>query len=355
MLVRNAANPLIRPQNVQASRSDFEVIGTFNAGAVLYGDEIMLLVRVAERPLPTSDSQILCPYLSGNGDILISAIDRADPNYDTSDPRKIEHRQTGELLLTSISHLRLARSSDGVHFTVDTMPWLTPFTADEGFGIEDGRITCIDDVYYINYTAVSRYGVATAMATTRDFVTVERQGIIFPPANRDVAIFPERINGQYVCYHRPMPGMFGGYHIWMATSPDLYHWGQHRRVLEAKPDGWESGRVGGGAPPVKTEAGWLSIYHAADRQDRYCLGAFLTPHDQPQRIIAYSRTPILSPEAAYETSGFFPNVVFTCGVVVQGDHLRVYYGASDECVALAETSITDLMRQLEPVNERPVT
>jgi predicted GH43/DUF377 family glycosyl hydrolase len=350
MLIRSIHNPLIRPQDVKVSRSDFEVIGTFNAGATLYKDEIILLIRVAERPLQPDNGRILCPHLSDDGELIITEIDRSDTNYDVSDPRKVEHRQTGELLLTSISHLRLARSQDGIHFTVDEQPWLAPSTLDEGFGIEDARITCIDNVYYVNYTAVSRYGVATALAVTSDFMSVERQGIIFPPANRDVVIFPEQINGQFVCYHRPMPGMFGGYHIWMAASPDLQHWGKHQRVLEAKPDGWESGRVGGGAPPIRTDAGWLSIYHAADRRDRYCLGAFLTPYDEPNRIIAYSQTPIFSPEASYETSGFFPNVVFTCGAVVQGDQLRVYYGAADECIGLAEGSLSELVQKLQPVN-----
>jgi predicted GH43/DUF377 family glycosyl hydrolase len=163
-----------------------------------------------------------------------------------------------------------------------------------------------------------------------------------------VVIFPKKFNGLYVCYHRPMPGMFGGYHIWMATSPDLKHWGQHQVVLEAKPDGWESGRVGGGAPPIYTEAGWLSIYHAADRQDRYCLGTFLTAHDDPSRVIGYSAQPIFSPEASYETDGFFGNVVFTCGALLQGDLLRIYYGAADESVALAEIRLPELLNALTP-------
>jgi len=352
MFIRNPRNPLIRPQDVKPSHPDFEIIGTFNAGATSYGDHVILLVRVAERPTYSPNGVLRCPHLTHEGELTITEIRRDDPNYDTSDPRKVENRRMGELLLTSISHLRLARSQDGVHFAVDERPWLFPSTPDEGFGIEDARITQIGDVYCINYTAVSRYGVATALVTTRDFVTIERHGIIFPPANRDVTIFPERINGLYVCYHRPMPAMFGGYNIWLATSPDLKHWGQHKLVLEAKLDGWESGRVGSGVPPLYTEGGWLSIYHAADRQDRYCLGAFLTPHDQPERIIAYSQQPILSPESSYETQGFFPNVVFACGAVSKDNLLRVYYGAADESIALAEIPINTLIDQLTPVASR---
>lgn len=349
MFVRHALNPLIRPDDLQPTRPDFEIIGTFNAGAGLHNGEVVLLLRVAERPVTQSAEHILCPHLGPDGELLITSIPRSDGRYDIGDARVVRDRLTGDLLLTSISHLRLARSRDGVHFTIDPEPWLSAHTPEEGYGVEDARITCIDNTYYINYTAVSRYGVATGLVTTQDFVSWQREGIIFPPSNRDVAIFPQRINGLYTCYHRPMPSMFGGFHIWLAASPDLRHWGQHRPVLETQPDGWEAGRVGGGAPPLYTERGWLSIYHAADKNDRYCLGAFLTPYDDPGRVIARSRQPILTPEAPYEQNGFFRNVVFTCGAVLEGSILRVYYGAADACIALAEVGLEPLLDQLDPV------
>jgi predicted GH43/DUF377 family glycosyl hydrolase len=146
-----------------------------------------------------------------------------------------------------------------------------------------------------------------------------------------------------------MPSPFGGLNIWMATSPDLIHWGNHRVVLQVQPDGWESGRVGGGAPPLKTEHGWLSIYHAANQKQEYCLGAFLTPLDDPGRIIARSKTPILAPEKPYETSGFFQNVVFTCGAVIRDGRLMVYYGAADESIAVAEAPVDAIVESLIPV------
>ena len=118
-------------------------------------------------------------------------------------------------------------------------------------------------------------------------------------------------------------------------------------VLHTTPDGWESGRVGGGAPPLLTPEGWLSIYHAADRYNRYCLGMFLTPADAPERIIRRAAAPILSPQADYETQGFFGNVVFSCGALLEGDILRVYYGAADSCVALAEAPLADVLAQAE--------
>lgn len=346
MFSRNVHNPLITPHGVAASRPDFEVLGTFNAGVTTYRDEVILLLRIAERPLQTDPKCVRYPEMLPDGEIVVREVNRDDEHIDASDPRLIFHRRTGKVSLTSMSHLRLARSRDGIHFTVDEHPWLVAQSPYETFGVEDARITCIENTYYVNYSAVSALGICTGLISTRDFVNVERQGIIFPPSNRDVTIFPERVNGLYVCYHRPMPALLGSLNIWSATSPDLKHWGNHQVVVTAQDQGWEAGRVGGGAPPIRTPQGWLSIYHAADPNDRYCLGAFLTPLGEPWRVIGRSRTPILAPEAAYETSGFFPNVVFTCGALLQNDLLKVYYGASDEVIALAEIPLADVLASL---------
>jgi beta-1,2-mannobiose phosphorylase / 1,2-beta-oligomannan phosphorylase len=343
MFTRSSHNPLIVPGDIQPSRPDFEVIGTFNAGVTTLNGEVILLIRVAERPIAQETGYTLCPYLSENDELVLGRIKQGDPDYDLSDSRQIYNLRTGQFLLTSISHLRLARSSDGVNFVVEDRPWLRAQPPHENYGVEDPRITRIGDVYYVNYTAVSKFGIATGLVSTRDFINIERHGIIFPPANRDVTIFPELINGLYTCYHRPMPGMFGGMHIWLARSPDLKHWGQHRIVLEAKRDGWEAGRVGSGAPPLRTEQGWLSIYHAADKQDRYCLGAFLTPLDEPDRVIARSHDPILVPLEDYEVDGFFGQVVFACGAILKDNEVLIYYGAADERIALVQAPLDPLL------------
>ena len=286
--------------------------------------------------------------MSATGQISLQRIKREDPRYDSRDSRQIRDLQTGHLLLTSISHLRLARSQDGVHFTIDENPWLEAHGIYENYGIEDPRITQIKDTYYVNYSAVSHHGISTALVSTKDFVDLQHHGIILPPANRDVTLFPQRINGQYVCYHRPMPGMFGGMHIWSASSPDLLHWGDHQIVLQnVAHNTGQGGRIGGGAPPLWTEHGWLSIYHAADAQNCYSLSAFLTPHDTPQKIIARTPKPILSPIAQYEVEGFFGNVVFTCGAIIQDEQLRVYYGAADEVIALAQAPLATVINALE--------
>lgn len=344
---RHPLNPLITPQQIKPSRSSFEVVGAFNAGAVQFNGETLLLVRVAERLADRDPDWIVCPYLDSNNELAVFRVRRNDPDYETGDSRFLKHAATGAVYLTSISHLRLARSTDGIHFTMDERPWLEAFNPYGAYGVEDARITCIEGTYLVNFTAVSQHGIATTLIQTPDFERAEYKGVIFPPSNRDVALFPQRINGEYYCYHRPMPGEFGKYSIWLAKSPDLIHWGGHQLVLEGSASNWDSGRVGGGAPPLWTEAGWLSIYHAADRQHRYCLGAFLSAHDDPARVLYRSPTPIFQPEADYETSGFFKNVVFTCGVLQVDGMLRMYYGASDDIVALAEIPLSEILDQLK--------
>jgi len=267
MFVRHPHNPLIVPAMVKPSRPDFEVIGAFNAGATLYEGEVLLLVRVAERPAALPDGWVRCPYYTPEGELEVRHVARADPAWDASDPRLARNRATGELLLTSVSHLRLARSRDGVHFSVAGQPWLTPAPPYESFGLEDPRITRLGGMYYVNYTAVSPHGIATALISTPDFVHITRHGIIFPPDNRDVTLFPEQVGSRYICYHRPMPGMFRRMSIWLATSPDLHHWGDSRLVLGGRQGQWDAGRVGGGAPPILTERGWLAIYHGADERN----------------------------------------------------------------------------------------
>jgi beta-1,2-mannobiose phosphorylase / 1,2-beta-oligomannan phosphorylase len=346
MFSRHPLNPLITPASVRPSRPDYEVIGAFNAGAALHDSQTILLVRIAERPLTDDDGWVACPHIDSTGELALFRVRRDDPDYDTRDPRFVRQRATGAVWLTSISHIRAARAADGVHFSVDDAPWLKAETPYEAYGVEDARITRIDDCWYVNYSAVSAHGIATGLAETSDFASVTRRGIILAPSNRDVTLLPRRIGGQYMCYHRPMPGEFGRYSIWLATSPDLVRWGDHRLVLAGDAEGWDSGRVGGGAPPIETERGWLSIYHAADRAHRYCLGVFLAAGDDPARVIARTRLPIFEPQAPYETAGFFPNVVFTCGVTVQDGVLRLYYGASDETIALAEAPLDDVLARL---------
>ncbi|MHB1189794.1 MAG: glycoside hydrolase family 130 protein, partial [Armatimonadota bacterium] len=252
-----------------------------------------------------------------------------------------------QIFLTSISHLRIARSTDGRRFTVDPEPAIDPDSPLAMFGVEDPRITEIEGTYYIAYKSVSPAGICVSLAETRDFAHFEKRGTIFCPENLDVCIFPEKVGGRYAALHRPVPNFLGGLNMWVAYSNDLLTWGDHRFLMGVQPGSWESGRIGGGAVPMRTERGWLEIYHGATPDDKYCLGAVLLDLDEPHKVLARGRAPILSPEAPYETNGFMPNVVFTCGAVADGDRLTVYYGAADMVMAGAEFSIRRLLEGLE--------
>lgn len=351
---REKQNPLVTPEMVKPSRLDFEVVCTFNAGVAVYQDEILLLMRVAEKPIAIGKgaSGILrVPFLEeqedGAWEVAVKELSLDDARYDFSDPRKIYDKEKETYAyLTSISHLRLARSKDGVNFVVDGVPFIKPDRELEGFGTEDARITQIGDTYYINYTAVSCNGITTALAVTTDFVHVEKKGIIFVAENRDVTIFPEKIGRKYHALTRPVPRQIGIAQMWTASSPDLYHWGGHR-LLKLPRYEWDGARNGGGAVPVKTDKGWLVLYHGADKKsNRYCMNAALLDLEHPDRVLAVSSRPILEPEESYETAGFYPNVVFSCGAFLKDGVVHMYYGAADRVMALARASLEDIWRYM---------
>ena len=343
-ITRCESNPLVTPADVKPSRDDFEVLCAFNAGVARFGDETLMLIRTAERPIQ-EEGWVSVPALDvETGEIRAHRIAKDDPDADFADPRVVYHKHG--FYLSSISHIRIARSTDGLHFSVDDEPAIGPQTCYETFGIEDPRVTHIDGKYYIDYASVSEHGVSTSLAVTEDFVSFERMGVMFCPSNRDVVIFPEKINGRYAAYHRPAPLDIGTLNMWLAWSPDLIHWGGHENVIGPRPGLWDSHRVGAGAPPLKTERGWLSIYHGATPDDWYHLGALLADLDEPGKIIARSEEALLSPEAEYELHGFYGHVVFTCGTTLDGDRLRIYYGAADTVMAAAEVSLSELLDDL---------
>jgi predicted GH43/DUF377 family glycosyl hydrolase len=339
---RSPANPILRPQDVPPSRPGYEVIGALNAAVARLGDETLLLARVVERPLnPEPDVYIAPVYDPAAGELVLKRFPKGAPGYDFSDPRGIVAPEGN--YLTGISHLRLARSRDGVHFEVEAAPAFFPADEYETFGVEDPRVTRIADEFYVTYVAVSRLGIVTRLARTRDFRSFERLGVIFPPDNKDVVLFPEKIGGKYYALHRPSTSGLGRPEIWLAESPDLLDWGHHRHLIGTRSGSWDSARLGAGAPPVKTPRGWLEIYHGADQNNRYFLGTLLLDLEEPGRVLARSEQPILEPEAEYERQGFFGNVVFTCGALLEGNRVRVYYGAADTCMALVDFQLQELL------------
>ncbi len=354
---RCSQNPLIVPADVKPSRSDFKVDGVFNCGVTEYKGEVILLCRVAESVVCENKDEVKIPVVvkKDHRDVLDIVTYRKKDclELDFSDSRAVKAKgakKSRVVNLTSLSHLRVARSADGVHFTIDEAPSILPNSEDESWGMEDPRITKIEDVYYINYTSVTANGAATSLISTKDFKTYQRHGIIFAPENKDVTIFPEKIGGQYVAFNRPVPGGIGNPEMWIARSPDLIHWGEQKHfcgVSDADEDRWDNGRIGGGAVPFRTEKGWVKIYHAADKNDRYCLGAFLLDANDPSKVLNKTAEPILQPEMDYEKYGFFGNVVFTCGCLLKEDTVRIYYGAADDKICRADIRLDDIFQAMK--------
>jgi predicted GH43/DUF377 family glycosyl hydrolase len=351
MIERLATHLLLRPEDIRPSHPDWEVIGVFNPGVARHGDDTVILARVAERPREVRRGRTAHPRWSPVDGYVVDWVQ--NEHLESKDPRVMRHLHTGLVRLTFISHLRVVRSRDGR--TIDSFdgPMFLPANEMEEFGLEDPRITFIDGRYYITYVAVSRHGPATALASTTDFKTLDRHGIIFCPENKDVVLLPERVDGKYIALHRPLGDMpFCRPEMWIARSPDLVDWGSHRYLFAGSGD-WEGGRVGAGAPPFAVPEGWLEIYHG-NRQPEfvgeigaYCGGAMLLAKDDPGRVLKVSSQPILEPQLEFEKEGFVAKVVFPTGVLEDDDRLLIYYGASDKYCAMAEVSRRDVMRSLK--------
>ncbi|WP_244519041.1 glycoside hydrolase family 130 protein [Parapedobacter composti] len=337
-------NPLLSPADLQPSIPELEIACLLNPGVFRYNGKTWLIVRVAERP-PQQEGTISFPVLKPEGGMEVITLPADDPSLDASDPRVVNFR--GADYLTTLSHLRLLSSDDGIHFRED--PGYPPLWGQgvyETFGIEDCRVSQVGSTYYLTFTSVSPNGVAVGMRSTTNWQSFESHGLIFPPHNKDCALFESKIAGKYYAFHRPSSVDIGGNYIWLASSPDAIHWGEHRLIARTRSGYWDSQRVGAGAAPIRTDRGWLAIYHGADSGHRYCLGALLLDLEDPSVVIGRSEHPIMEPTAPYETTGFFGHVVFTNGHVVDGDRLTIYYGAADEHVCGAHFSIREILATL---------
>jgi len=254
---------------------------------------------------------------------------------------------------TGMSHLCAARSENGIDsWVIDTEP---TFQADpdnypeELWGVEDPRVTYIAELskYAIVYTAYSKEGPGVALAFTEDFKSFERFGLIMQPEDKDAALLPHRIGGNWALIHRPVSTH--GAHIWISYSADLRHWGSHKMILEARIGGWwDANKIGLSPPPIRTEQGWLVIYHGVRHNASgalYRLGLALFDLQTPEKCIKRSQEWFFGPEESYERRGDVDNVVFPCGTTVcdDGDTILIYYGAADTSIGLAVGSIREML------------
>lgn len=307
LFTRYPGNPILMGKDIP-----YPANSVFNAGAFKVGDETVLLMRVEDR--------------------------------------------------RGLSHLTVARSTDGLtRWRVDPHP---TFPADpvghpeEIWGVEDPRICRMDDEtrYIIAYTAYSEGGPLVSLATTEDFKHFERLGPVMPPDDKDAALFPVRFGGRYAMLHRPGSTMLGlGRHIWLSYSPDLKHWGDHQIVVHARHGGWwDANKIGLSPPPLRTEEGWLVMYHGVRvtvSGGIYRLGLALLDLEDPGTVLLRGDEWVLAPEEVYERQGDVSDVVFPCGWTLEGDDLRVYYGAADSTIAVATAKVSELLAWLHEHSE----
>ena len=253
-----------------------------------------------------------------------------------------------------ISHLTAARSRDGIKgWQIDESPTLRPEPEnypEEIWGVEDPRLTWIAEMkkWAICYTSFSKGGPLVSIAMTEDFKSFERLGPVMAPEDKDAALFPVKFNGLWAMLHRPTPrSALLGAHIWISFSPDLRHWGQHREIIFAREGGWwDANKIGLCTPPMKTEEGWLILYHGVRTTASgsiYRLGLILLDLENPAKVLRRTDEWIFGPKTVYEREGDVDDVVFPCGWVKKDNKIFIYYGAADSRICLATADFQELM------------
>ncbi len=249
------------------------------------------------------------------------------------------------------SVIGLAQSEDGFSFRARPEPFITPakeepFRTYEEYGVEDPRICCIDNEYYITYSAYSRHGVRVTLAKTKDFAGLERISLITQADYRNVVLFPQRFHGRYVRLDRPHSEI-SPWSIWISYSPDLIHWGDSKVLIKPQTYHWDEMKVGPGATPFRTENGWLTIFHGVFKTmsgSVYRLGAALHDLQDPSQLLGVADEWILQPEDPWEVSGYVNNVVFCCGAIPESDGtVKIYWGGADSVMCAGTALIGDLV------------
>ena len=296
-LVRHEANPILA-----AADMPFPCYTVYNAGAAMFKGKVLLLLRVEDFAM--------------NSDFFV------------------------------------ATSDDGVDFEVSDRPIDYPLCETEKRFEPchrfDMRITPMDGRYYVCHASwLGKYGCCIGMAWTTDFMHFTPMDRLSVPSNRNAVLFPEKINGLYARLERPeVGGGRGGMGMWLSYSPDLEFWGR-AMPLDMPARYWTAAKSGAGAIPIKTDEGWLEIFHGCNQNCstlNYHLGAALLDLEDPSKVIAAPEAFILAPEMEYECVGQVPNVVFTSGAVEMPDGtLNVYYGAADTRTCLAQTTVRELV------------
>lgn len=258
------------------------------------------------------------------------------------------------------TNIGLALSKDGIHWTVEPEP-IFSMKDDEIQRAYDPRLTIVDGEVYMCFAVDTKHGLRGAIAHTKDLHHFDILSMSVPD-NRNMVLFPEKINGKYVRLERPMPiysrGRKDRFDIWLSESPDLVYWGNSRLLAAVEDFPYANDKIGPGAPPVRTRAGWLVATHTVDIDPtrgkngwedkwtkRYCTAVMLLDLQEPWKVLGYSKVPLIVPEASYEAAdGFRTNVVFPTGMIrLEDGTIRIYYGAADTVIALATAHEDELI------------
>lgn len=327
-LNRSDTNPLIKP----SLENSWESFNTFNPAAIYEGGKVHILYRA-------------------QGFDFVSVVGYAS----SRDGINVDEKLTYPIYTPK-------EDFEWIHPTT-TGPNLDPYSSGGGFGgIEDPRITKIGDriyMLYVAYNGVDAQRIALTSISVDDFLSHrwlwEKPVLISPPnvIDKSAVIFPEKINGKYVIMHRVFPNLLIDFVDDLNFDGDRWLKGEYR--IPVRPQMWDSRKIGAGAPPIKTNRGWLLIYYATCDQEgasRYLIGAMLLDLKDPTKVICRSKRPILTPQASYENEGFKAGIVYPCGAVVIDGVLYVYYGGADSfvCVATADlkTFLDDLCYRESP-------
>lgn len=234
-----------------------------------------------------------------------------------------------------VSRFGYAVSKDGINFNRMNEPVFQPEDSSEAYGVEDARITFIDGEYHVLYTAYSYEHISLAMATTKNFITWERKGIILNGIHdKDGGIFPEKIDGKYLMLHSIEPN------IYISYSDDKITWENASKIAEPREKKWDNKVVGIGGVPIKTEYGWLLLYHGVEEGVRsiYRLGFMLLDLNDPRKVLKRSEECVFEPQMNWEIVGGIPNVVFSNALVECNDEYYIYYGGADSNIGVCSIS-----------------
>jgi predicted GH43/DUF377 family glycosyl hydrolase len=292
--MRYHGNPILKPRNSNSWESRF----VFNTGTIQFNDKVHLFYRAM-------------------GDDQISRIGYAS----SSDGKTIEERLPN--------------------------PIFEPATQHEKYGCEDPRITKIEERCFMAYTAYTEKSLNAYQIGLTDIKIEDieekrwswgERTFPFPRLrDKNAFIFPRKIEGKYVLFHRIDPD------ICVAYSEDFKNWTGIKAIMHPRLDGWDNFKIGCGGPPIETSDGWLFIYHGVDFERVYRLGVVLLDKKNPEKIIYRSDRAILEPQEDYEKYGNVPNVVYSCGNVLIDDEVYIYYGAADNVICLATYELSELL------------